>query len=124
MTLARLALEVATAAGIYGLIPAGEFRRSGSVSAYCLGLGLDTLTLTATILTVVVMDDTVFDDLFGETVRINTEGVLVTAADASSVSEGLPFAEETIQRLLTSEPMASPGACILSWAWRYRDTIL
>ncbi|MFC5111702.1 hypothetical protein [Kibdelosporangium philippinense] len=87
-------------------------------------MGLDTLTLTATILTVVVMDDNVFDELFGETVRINTEGVLVTAADSNSVSEGLPFTEETVQRLLTSEPMASPGACILARAWQYRDQIL
>jgi transcriptional regulator with XRE-family HTH domain len=172
--------KVATAAGIYGLIPAGEFQpssiaawdkandfdlwrnmvreyaeellgepeRDGSqgepldyegwslyrtlqqaraeerVSAYCLGVGLDTLTLTATILTVVVMDDDVFDQLFGDAVRINAEGVLVTAAESSAVSDGVPFTEETVQRLLTSEPMASPGACILDRAWRFRDQIL
>jgi hypothetical protein len=111
--------KVATAAGIYGLIPAGEFQPSsiaswdrtndfdlwrsmvreyseeilgeperdrgsgepldydnwplyrtiqaaqqqGRVSVYCLGVGLDTHTLTATILTVAVFDDDVFDDL-------------------------------------------------------------
>jgi hypothetical protein len=32
-------------------------RENGSVTPYCLGVGLDTLTLTATILTVVVIDD-------------------------------------------------------------------
>ena len=172
--------KVATAAGIYGLIPAGEFqpssvassdrendfdmwrnmvreyseellgeperdgsqgvpldydnwslyralesaRRDERVRAYCLGVGLDTLTLTATVLTVVVMDDDVFDSLFGDTVRINTEGVLVAAAESSKVSEGVPFTEKSVRRLLTEEPMASPGACILSRAWRFRSELL
>lgn len=172
--------KVATAAGVYGLIPAGEFQPSsiasrdrendfdlwrnmvreyseellgeperdgsqgvpinydgwslycalqkakndGRVTAYCLGVGLDALTLTATILTIVVMDDDIFDSLFGESVRINAEGVLVTAADSTSVSEGVPFNAESVRRLLTDEPMASPGASILDRAWRFRGKIL
>jgi hypothetical protein len=172
--------KVATAAGIYGLIPAGEFQPSsvavwdmkndfnlwrsmvrefseellgepehdGSsgvpidydnwplyrdlqkargedrVTAYCLGIGLDTLTLTGTVLTVVVMDDDVFDTLFGESVEVNAEGVVITAAESSSVSEGVPFNEANVMRLLTQEPMASPGACILDRAWRLREQIL
>lgn len=172
--------KVATAAGIYGLIPAGEFQpssvaswdmkndfnlwrnmvreyseellgepeRDGSqgvpiqydewpfyralekarsenrLNAYCLGIGLDTLTLTATLLTVVVIDDDVFDDIFGNTVQINAEGALVTAIESTSVSEGVPFTEETVKRMLTSEPMASPGACILARAWQFRNDIL
>jgi transcriptional regulator with XRE-family HTH domain len=172
--------KVATAAGIYGLIPAGEFqpssiaswdrsndfdlwrnmvreyseeilgeperdgtqgipldydnwplyrtlqqaRAEGRVTAYCLGIGLDTLTLTATILTVVVLDDDVFDELFGDAVQINAEGALVTAAESTTVSEGVPFTEESVHRLLTSEPMASPGGCILARAWSIRTQIL
>ncbi|WP_326945444.1 helix-turn-helix domain-containing protein [Amycolatopsis sp. NBC_01307] len=172
--------KVATAAGIYGLIPAGEFqpstvathdrendfnlwrnmvreyseevlgeperdgsqaepldyenwefykelekaRAAGKVAPYCLGVGLDTLTLTATILTVVVFDDDVFDRLFGDAVSINAEGSLVSAADSTKVTDGLPFTEETVRRLLTDEPMASPGACILDRAWRFRDKLL
>jgi hypothetical protein len=99
-------------------------RENGSVAPYCLGVGLDTLTLTATILTVAVIDDDVFDSLFGETVSINAEGALVGATDSSVVTDGLPFTEETVRRLLTEEPMASPGACILDRAWRFRDEIL
>ncbi|MGI9001557.1 MAG: helix-turn-helix domain-containing protein [Pseudonocardia sp.] len=172
--------KVATAAGIYGLIPAGEFQSSsiasrdrendfdlwrnivreyseeilgeperdgssgqpldydswqlyrtlqqardaGRVSAFCLGVGLDALTLTATILTVAVFDDDVFDDLFDCAVQFNAEGVLITAAESSTVSEGLPFTSETVHWLLQNEPMASPGACILDRAWRFRDEIL
>lgn len=172
--------KVATAAGIYGLIPAGEFQpssvaswdrqndfsiwrgmvrefseellgepeRDGSsgepldyenwplyreleqardddrVRAFCLGVGLDTLTLTATVLTVVVFDDDLFDALFGDTVRINAEGELVSSAESTRVSEGLPFTSETVERLLTREPMASPGACILHKAWSARSRLL
>ncbi|MGI9064068.1 MAG: helix-turn-helix domain-containing protein [Pseudonocardiaceae bacterium] len=172
--------KVATAAGIYGLIPAGEFQpssiasrdrendfdlwrnmvreyseellgdpeRDGSqgqpldydnwplyrslesarqderVRAYCLGVGLDTLTLTATVLTVVVMDGDVFDSLFGDTVRINSEGVLVATAESSKVSDGVPFTEANVRRLLADEPLASPAACILSRSWRFRSGLL
>lgn len=172
--------KVATAAGIYGLIPAGEFqpstiagwdkendfdlwrnmvreyseellgeperdgssgepldydnwplyrdlqkaRDAGKVQPYCLGVGLDTLTLTATILTATVIDDDVFDSLFGESVKVNSEGTLVMAAESTSVSDGVPFNEESVTRLLTKEPMASPGACILARSWRFRETLL
>ena len=99
-------------------------RSDNRVNAYCLGIGLDTLTLTATLLTVVVIDDEVFDDIFGNTVQINAEGALVTAIESTSVSEGVPFTEDTVKRMLTSEPMASPGACILARSWQLRDQIL
>ncbi|MEV0074340.1 MULTISPECIES: hypothetical protein [unclassified Amycolatopsis] len=70
------------------------------------------------------MDDDVFDDLFGDSVQVNAEGVPITAAEATSVSEGVPFTEENVTRLLAQEPMASPGACILDRAWRFRDDVL
>ncbi len=172
--------KVATAAGIYGLIPAGEFQPSsiaswdrhndfsiwrgmvrefseellgeperdgssgepldydnwplyrdlqqalvdGRVRPFCLGVGLDSLTLTATILTVVVFDDDLFDSLFGDTVRINAEGELVSSAESTRVSQGLPFDDATVDRLLTREPMASPGACILDRASSARTMLL
>ncbi|WP_026454040.1 helix-turn-helix domain-containing protein [Saccharomonospora iraqiensis] len=172
--------KVATAAGIYGLVPAGEFqpssvaawdtdndfdlwhsmvreyseellgeperdgssgepldydtwplfrdldraRADGRLGVYCLGLGLDALTLTATLLTAVVIDDDVFDAQFGDAVRVNAEGVLVASARASTVSEGVPFTGENVRRLVREEPMASPGACLLARAWRFRTELL
>jgi hypothetical protein len=166
--------KVATTAGIYGLVPTGEFqpvraasweadldlwrtivreyaeevlgrpepdaapvdyddwplfrdlrqaRDDGRVRAYCVGLGLDalTLTLTATILTVVVIDDDLFDQLFGAAVRVNAEGVAVTAAGGCG---GVPFTEQYVDRMLTVEPMASQGACTLARAWRFRGDLL
>jgi transcriptional regulator with XRE-family HTH domain len=172
--------KVATSAGIYGLIPAGEFqpstvsthdrendfslwrsmvreyseeilgeperdgssgeplvyedwplykdleraRQNGRVSPYCLGIGLDTLTLTATILTVVVFDDDAFDELFGDAVSVNSEGSLVSSSDVVNVTDGLRFNGENVLRLLRDEPVASPGACILRRAYDSRDFLL
>lgn len=172
--------KVATSAGIYGLIPAGEFqpstvathdrendfslwrsmvreyseeilgdperdgssgeplvyedwqlykdleraRKNGRVAPYCLGVGLDTLTLTATILTVVVIDDDAFDELFGDAVSVNSEGSLVSSSDVINVTDGLRFDEENVTRLLRDEPVASPGACILRRAFDSRALLI
>jgi hypothetical protein len=71
-----------------------------------------------------VFDDDVLDAVFANAVQINAEGVLVTAGESASVSDGLPFTEDTVQRLLRGGPMTSPGACVLDRAWRFRDVIL
>lgn len=79
------------------------------------------LTLTAAVLTVTVLDDDVFDELFGKTVEINAEGTLVGATAASA---GLPFDDECVSRLLHEAPMTSPAACILQRAHGFRDQLL
>src|SRR5262249_6739870 len=171
--------KVATAAGVYDVIPAGEFQpasvalwdrrndfdlwrnivreyseellgapehdgtrskpidyaswplyqalddaqTAGALASFTLGLGLDALTLAATILTVVVIDDDVFGRVFGSAVRTNAEGQIVALGDGRA-AEGVPFTGEAVRRLLTTEPMASPGAACLALAWRHRDRIL
>lgn len=171
--------KVATAAGVYDVIPAGEFQpasvalwdrrndfdlwrnivreyseellgtpehdgtrskpidyhvwplyrkledaqAAGAVVPLVLGLGLDALTLAATILTVIVMDDDVFTSAFGAATRFNEEGEIVAIGDGRA-TEGVPFTRESVQRLLSCEPMASPGAACLALAWRHRDRIL
>jgi hypothetical protein len=66
----------------------------------------------------------VFDELFGNTVDINAEGRLVSAADSTSVTDGIPFDHASVTRLLDDEPLASPGACILASAHKLRSSIL
>lgn len=100
-----------------------EARQDGTLGAFVLGLGLDALTLAATILTVVVIDDDVFNRVFGSTVRFNEEGEVV-AAQGSSAADGVPFNADTVERMLTVEPMASPGTGCLALAWRHRDKVL
>ena len=171
--------KVATAAGVYDVIPAGEFQpasvalwdrrndfdlwrnivreyseellgtpehdgtrtkpidyeawplyreledaqAAGALASFVLGLGLDALTLAATILTVVVIDDDVFTRAFGGAARYNEEGEIVAIGDGRA-TEGIPFTGESVSRMLASEPMASPGAACLALTWRHRRRIL
>ena len=81
------------------------------------------MTLAATILTVVAIDDDVFTRAFGAATRYNGEDEIVAIGDGRP-TEGIPFTGESVRRLLTSEPMASPGAARLALAWRHRDRIV
>jgi len=94
----------------------------GDVTAHFLGMGVDALTLAATILTVVVISDDVFSRVFGSTVRYNDEGEIV-AVRGGTAAEGVPFTEAAVSRMLTSEPMASPGAACLALAWQHRELL-
>lgn len=101
----------------------GAARRRGRVRAHLLGVGLDALTLAATILTVVVIDDDVFDEIFGAAVQFNEEGEVVGVSEGRA-TDGVPFTAETIDRLLTTEPLAAPGAACLALAWQHRQRLL
>jgi transcriptional regulator with XRE-family HTH domain len=94
----------------------------GTASAHLLGLGLDALTLAAAMLTVVVIDDDVFDRTFGDAVQYNDEGEIVSVGHNRS-AEGIPFTRESVERLLATEPMASPGAACLALAWQHRSSL-
>jgi hypothetical protein len=94
----------------------------GTASAHLLGLGLDALTLAAAMLTVVVIDDDVFDRTFGDAVQYNDEGEIVSVGHNRS-AEGIPFTRESVERLLATEPMASSGAACLALAWQHRSSL-
>jgi hypothetical protein len=79
----------------------------GSVGAYCLGLGVDPLTLATDLLTAVVIDAPVFDQIFGEVVTKNAEG---------RVLAGKPFTKDVVEELIGSEPMQAAGAALLRLA--------
>src|SRR6266536_832065 len=102
----------------------GQARAEGKLTAFCLGAGLDALTLAATILTAVVIDDDVFDEAFRDVVQVNAEGITIFDEHGKDTGQGLPFADRTVTRLLEREPMASPGAACLSLAWRHRIALL
>ncbi|MGH3942052.1 MAG: helix-turn-helix domain-containing protein [Pseudonocardiaceae bacterium] len=97
-------------------------RNDGSVGVFFLGLGLVPSTLTASILTVVVIDDEVFTEMFGEMVRFNEEGEVI-AVGGGTPTEGVPFTEAVVCRMLETEPMAASGGACLALAWRHRDAL-
>ncbi len=100
----------------------GAARGQGKLTAFVLGMGLDALTLAATILTVVVIDDDVFEEVFGATVRFNEEGEVVAFGDGSA-ADGIPFTASAVDRLLDREPLAAPGAACLALAWKHRHSL-
>ncbi|MGH3772717.1 MAG: helix-turn-helix domain-containing protein [Pseudonocardiaceae bacterium] len=100
-----------------------DAQAAGALVPFFLGLGLNPLTLGATILTVVVIDDDVFDRAFGSAIRYNEEGEIVAIGDGRA-SEGVPFTRDSVRRLLSSEPLSPGGAACLALAWRHRDRIL
>jgi hypothetical protein len=79
----------------------------GSVEAYCLGLGVDPLSFATDLLTAVIIDGPVFDDLFDGIVADNDEG---------RVLELQPFTVERIQRILAEHPIQAAGAAALQLA--------
>ncbi|WP_433227390.1 hypothetical protein [Actinomadura formosensis] len=82
-------------------------REEGRLRAHFLGLGIDPLTFALDLLTVVVIEHDLFDDLFGGLVAVNDEGTVAMA----------PF-DGTVPR-----PMQPAGAAALMLAWRHRETL-
>ncbi|WP_157767577.1 helix-turn-helix domain-containing protein [Actinosynnema pretiosum] len=101
----------------------GQARADGKVSAFFLGIGMDALTLAATMLTVLVIDGDTFERVFGDAVRYNEEGEIVSVGGGAPTA-GIPFTEASVTRMLASEPMASPGAACLALAWKHREHLL
>ncbi len=85
----------------------------GSVRAYCVGLGVDPLTFATDLLTVLSIDSTTFDALFGHLVDDNDEGRLLAPQ---------PFTAETINDFVHRKPMQAAGAAILQLAWTHHLT--
>lgn len=99
-----------------------EAKASGALKAHCFGIGLDPLTLAGEILTVTVIDDDVYDDIFAGLVATNSEGAVVSAS--SSLSEGIAFTEENVRRLLDEEPLAPAAAACIDLAWQHSGMLL
>jgi transcriptional regulator with XRE-family HTH domain len=93
----------------------GAARRAGKIRVFCVGIGIDALNYVGDVLTVAVFDSNVFDTIFDGMVEQNDEG------DVDH--EVFSFDEPTIQRLLTTEPLAPSGAACLRLAWDHRRAI-
>ena len=99
-------------------------REAGHLRAYVLGVVLHALSLNVAIMTTVVVDDVVFDDLFRELVTVNAEGRVVTSLGDDQPVHGLPFTEATVRQFLDREPLGGTSAACLALAWRYRGGLV
>jgi transcriptional regulator with XRE-family HTH domain len=95
--------------------------RAGQIRAWYLGTGLDPLTLAGEILTVLVIDAEVFDQVFADVVAWNSEGDIVFGADGSV---GVPWRRDSVYGLLATEPLAPAARACLELAWNYQDLLL
>lgn len=93
-----------------------QARASGAVRVHCLGVALDALTLVGEILTVLVVDASVFDQLAGDFVEHNDEGRVE--------AERFAFTEAGVSGLFGSGRVAPAGAGCLTLAWKWRETLL
>ncbi|MFE2866448.1 XRE family transcriptional regulator [Embleya sp. NPDC059259] len=100
-----------------------QARQDGRIGAFWLGLGMDPLTFVTDMLTVVVIDADLFDDMFAQMSPRNSEGHVVVE-DGTGASLGTPFTEQHVERLLHRERMQPAGAALLSLAWGHRERLL
>jgi hypothetical protein len=92
-------------------------REAGKLCVYCLGLGVDPLSLAVDILTVAVFDSDLFDTTFGRLVTTNAEGRVIGGQNTGAAPR-IPFTAKVIQRLDgKSEPIQAAGAAVLQLAW-------
>lgn len=96
-------------------------RDAGKIRVACLGVGLDALNYVGDVLTVAVFDADTFDDIFANLVETNEEGIITGNA---STEEQYEFNDETVHRLLATEPMAPSGAACLLQAWNHRNALV
>jgi transcriptional regulator with XRE-family HTH domain len=101
-----------------------QARESGQSRAYFLGVVLHALGLNAAVLTAVIIDDVVFDDMFENLVKGNTEGRVVGSFGNNKPVHGLPFTEETVNRLLLGEPIGGTSGACLALALRHSEHLL
>lgn len=95
-----------------------QAREAGQLRAYCLGIGLDALTLAGEILSVVVINEEVYDDVFAGLVGVNAEGHVAATT--------VPFEEHTVRQLLSGRPhaLAPAAAGCIDLAWQHRRHVL
>jgi hypothetical protein len=97
----------------------------GLIRTYCLGMGVDPLTFATDLLTVVVFEAELYDDLFGEMVIANSEGRLVDSPlGVPGAHSRFPFARESVEQLTRDEPLQAAGAALLRLAWHRSHEIL
>ena len=118
----------------------------GSSRAHVLGLGFDPLTFATDLLTVVVIDSALYDDLFGGMISTFDEGHVVSALDDGPSTNGVPFTAETVTRFVERDDFVevecltipqhekrvlrcrtlvlAAGAAVLWSAWQHRAVLL
>lgn len=100
-----------------------QARLEGRVRPYCFGIGLDPLTLAGEILSVVVIEAEVYDEVFSGLVGQNLEGSVVRGV-AGGARTGIPFTAANLRRLRENEHLAPAALACLDLTWKHRGIVL
>lgn len=87
----------------------------GRIRAYCLGVTLDALTLAGDILTVLVIEPDLHDELFADAVDHNHEGAVP--------ARRIPFERNTLDQLFGAGRLSPGAAAALHLAWTFRGIL-
>ena len=99
-------------------------REARKMRVFCLGMGVDPLTLAVDILAAAVFDSDIYDELFAGLVAANAEGRVVGGLGTPG-TPGVPFTAEVIHRFgAGAEPTQAAGAAVLQLAWQHRARLL
>jgi len=88
---------------------------TGQARAFCLGIGVDPLTFATDILTAVIIDAPLYDELFDRVADTNAEGSILPAT---------PFTVEIVEQYASRLPTQAAGAGLLRLAWRHYSRLL
>jgi hypothetical protein len=97
-------------------------RAAGRIRAWCVGLGVDPLSYAADLLTVVVIDEDVFTELFGA--GMAEAGVAGAGNSEGRVLAPRSFTETVVAQTVERDPLQAAGAAVLRLAWTHRATLL
>jgi hypothetical protein len=92
-----------------------EALASGMIRAWCLGMGTDPLTYATDLLTVLVIDADLADELYGAAPACNSEGRVLAPQQ---------FTQRVVHQFVTREPMQAAGVALLALAWQHRVALL
>ena len=93
---------------------------SGQIRVHVFGLGVDPLTFATDVLTAIVFDAALFDELFADLVDTNAEGRLIGPATVRA-SAGLPFTTDQL-RWVAQQPMQAAGEALLACVARLESS--
>jgi hypothetical protein len=98
-------------------------RKAGLIEVYALGLGIGALDMWGGLETIAVFDADVFDEIFADLVRVNTEGTVVRVG-AALPTVHIPFTREVVDELTATSRLAPETSLSLELAWKHRDLLL
>ena len=100
-----------------------QARNEGRIKVYAFGVAVGALDLWNALETVAVIDAEVFDEIFLNAVKVNSEGTVVHIGKVAPTSL-IPLTEATLNELYGTGRLAVETHFSLTCAWQNREKLL